>query len=126
MWTGSDAWAKTALHERYGPVVRISPTELSFSSGQAFKDIYGVRTTASGVKRTIPKDPALYQPTVNGSCHVNTTIDDDDHARQRRILAPSFSDKSLREQEPLLRGWSRLLAEKLREVGEQKPVDISA
>lgn len=29
------------LHEKYGPVVRISPNELSYTDAQAWKDIYG-------------------------------------------------------------------------------------
>ena len=31
------------LHDRYGPVVRLSPNELSFNSVQAWEDIYGHR-----------------------------------------------------------------------------------
>ena len=30
------------LHRKYGPIVRISPTEVSFNSRKALKEIYGV------------------------------------------------------------------------------------
>jgi cytochrome P450 len=35
----------------------------------------------------------------------------EDHARQRWVLAPVFSDKDLREQEPLIQGIVGLLIE---------------
>jgi hypothetical protein len=43
-----------ALHQRYGPVVRVGPNELSFASGAAVRDIYvGVNTNlASAASRS--------------------------------------------------------------------------
>jgi hypothetical protein len=32
-----------SLHEKYGPVVRVSPNELSFISVEARQEIYGLR-----------------------------------------------------------------------------------
>lgn len=43
-----------ALHEKYGPVVRIGPDELHFSSPKAYKIIYSSDTT-------FIKDPGFYQ-----------------------------------------------------------------
>src|ERR1700755_2688971 len=31
------------MHDKYGPVVRVTPTELSFNGAQAWEDIYGHR-----------------------------------------------------------------------------------
>jgi hypothetical protein len=39
-FTGRRAIIIDALHKRYGPIVRISPSELSFSSAAAVRDIY--------------------------------------------------------------------------------------
>ncbi len=39
-FTGRRAFIIHALHQRYGPVVRISPNELSFATGAAARDIY--------------------------------------------------------------------------------------
>lgn len=47
LWRGEEALAKHALHDKYGPVVRVSPAELSYCNGSAWKDIYGHRTAAS-------------------------------------------------------------------------------
>ena len=43
------------------------------------------------------------------------SADDTAHSRQRRLLAHAFSDKALREQEPLLHGYVDLLISKLHE-----------
>lgn len=34
-------WADIAIHEKYGPVVRIAPNEVMVSSPSAFRAIYG-------------------------------------------------------------------------------------
>jgi len=34
-----------SLHEKYGPVVRVSPEELSFVSVEAREEIYGLRVS---------------------------------------------------------------------------------
>jgi cytochrome P450 len=43
----------------------------------------------------------------------------DDHARQRRVLGIAFSDKALREQEPLIQGIVGLLVDRLRGYSEK-------
>lgn len=40
-WTGTWDENILALHDKYGPVVRISPSEVSFVDGEALKRIYG-------------------------------------------------------------------------------------
>lgn len=114
--------AKTALHKKYGSVVRLSPKDVSFDSGRAWKDIYGHRV---GHREPFHKDPQLYARHVNGEWGIISTPSDEDHARQRRILSHSFSSRSLKEQEPLLKSWANLLVEKLRER-EGKPTDAVA
>lgn len=37
------------LHEKYGPVVRVSPNELSFISVEAREEIYGLRVSLLAV-----------------------------------------------------------------------------
>lgn len=34
-------WSDIALHEKYGPIVRIGPNEIMVSSPSAFRNIYG-------------------------------------------------------------------------------------
>ena len=35
------------LHQKYGPIVRVAPNELSFDKSSAWKEIYGTLTTAT-------------------------------------------------------------------------------
>lgn len=111
------------LHERYGPVVRISPHEVMFSNGQAWKDIYGHRTAK---KKAFPKDGDFYVKDVNGSCGLLRTLSEEDHSSQRRLLSHSFSDRSLKVQEPLFKEWANLLVHKLAVDGVEKPLNIAA
>ncbi|KAJ5864249.1 uncharacterized protein N7529_006165 [Penicillium soppii] len=89
-----------ALHDRYGPVVRIGPNELAFNTPQAFRDIYGARAGGG----CFPKDRSHYEPPANGVDHLVCAVDDASHGRQRRLLAHAFSEKALRDQEGLIRG----------------------
>lgn len=64
--------------------------------------------------------------------HLVSAIDDDYHARHRRLLSYGFSERSLRDQEVLIQGFVDTLISKLKE--QQKPegrkrtsiVDIAA
>lgn len=42
-----------ALHEKYGPVVRISPNELSFTEAYAWEQIYGNRVCTSTIRSCV-------------------------------------------------------------------------
>jgi hypothetical protein len=35
------------LHSQYGPVVRVSPSEVSFNNHESLRDIYGIKSTFS-------------------------------------------------------------------------------
>ncbi|KAK5239073.1 hypothetical protein LTR40_014891, partial [Exophiala xenobiotica] len=35
------------LHSRYGPVVRVSPDEVSFNNYEGLREIYGIKSTFS-------------------------------------------------------------------------------
>lgn len=45
-------------------------------------------------------------------------IRDEDHHRLRKSLAVSFSEKSMKEMEPRVKSWARLLQTKLAERGD--------
>ncbi|KAJ5291069.1 hypothetical protein N7478_000320 [Penicillium angulare] len=110
----------TALHDRYGPVVRISPTEMAFNTPQAFRDIYGYRSGGC-----FPKDRSRYITPANGVDHLVSAVDNAAHARQRRLLSHAFSDHALRDQEGLIRGYVDTLISKLRTEVEKKGIDAS-
>ena len=82
--------------------MRVSPTELHFNSVQAWEDIYGHR----------PGHPNFHKDPVHvGSVEPLTGVttltmaDDANHARQRRALAHSFSQKALVEQEDIIQDY---------------------
>lgn len=60
---GNDNRELPELHKKFGPVVRISPRELSFASGQAWKDIYGFKKHG---QVEFPKDRRFYSKPING------------------------------------------------------------
>ncbi|KAJ0414321.1 cytochrome P450, partial [Aspergillus carlsbadensis] len=86
-----------AAHEKYGPVVRLGPTELSYTSATAWQDIYARR----GENPPLPRDRVFFNDMVVDP-RTLTMANDTDHARLRRSLLPAFSQKALMEQEPIL------------------------
>jgi len=109
-----------ALHIQHGPVVRIAPDELSFIEPEAWKDIYGHR--AAG-KLTFQKDLRFYGQdffTKPGEPTGIVRADDVNHVRQRRLFSAGFSEKALREQEPLLKKYVDVLIEKLDNASQEK------
>jgi cytochrome P450 len=110
-----------AQHNRYGPVVRIAPNELSFIGPDAWDDIYGHRTPNKVNRIKFAKDPRVLGPDFfvkPGNPTGLTRASDSAHAPQRRIVASAFSDKALKNQEPLLRSYVDLLIRKLRNIEE--------
>jgi len=133
LWRGRDTQAKHRLHTQYGPVVRVSPTEISYidadtyanglSGKNAWKEIYGHRLSG---KRSFAKDRRLYAIPVNGTTSILSS-DDASHSRQRRVLSHAFSDKALKEEEPLFKRWASLLVDKLEALSfTDAPIDLVA
>ncbi|KAJ4289879.1 hypothetical protein N0V90_011212 [Kalmusia sp. IMI 367209] len=83
-----------------GPVIRVSPNELSFASLTSFKTIYG--HPPSG--QTIPTKDEFYD--MYGAAHkegcIGSERDPQKHNRMKRSLAGSFSTRALVEQEPTI------------------------
>jgi hypothetical protein len=116
---GTIAYDVHALHLKYGPVVRIAPNELSYATAQAWHDIYGVRP---GVGQ-MPKH-GNPEKNAEGFGRLNmTNAGIEDHARMRKLIKHAFSDKAMREQEPIIQEYVNLLMDKLHERADQK-VDI--
>ena len=62
--TGQNA---VELHEKYGEVVRISPDQVSFTSGDtAWQEIYGFRTGKQRGEPTMAKNRRWYPPAAAG------------------------------------------------------------
>ncbi|KAL5340902.1 cytochrome P450 [Aspergillus crustosus] len=105
------------LHDIYGPVVRVSPNELAFNSAQAWEDIYGFKNNG---RKNMHKDPihvGSVDPLPGAS--TLTMADDTNHARQRRALAHSFSERALKEQEYIIQHYVDVLITKLSQLADK-------
>lgn len=98
MYCALSPWEK--LTRRFaGPVVRIAPNELSFSSPQSWKDIYGTRKG----RATFAKSDFYSGGNFAGQASsIVSERDPAKHNEMRKFLASAFSDRSLREQEYLV------------------------
>ncbi|EHA25595.1 hypothetical protein ASPNIDRAFT_42038 [Aspergillus niger ATCC 1015] len=105
------------LHLVYGDTVRISPDQVSYSSAEAWRDIYG---HASATKKSTEKDKRFFGTTLNGTPDV-IRAPAADHSRFRRNFSHAFSDKALREQQPLIAHYADMLIDKLREIVQADP-----
>ncbi|KAH6615956.1 cytochrome P450 [Chaetomium sp. MPI-SDFR-AT-0129] len=119
-----------ALHKRYGPVVRIAPDELAFADPRAWKDIMGHKGGGgnnAGSEEDMLKYDKFYRPVESVPRDI-VNAGREEHALLRRTMAHGFSDRSMREQQPLIQGYIDLLIRRLMENsgdGGQK-VDLAA
>ncbi|KAF2823032.1 cytochrome P450 [Ophiobolus disseminans] len=103
------------LHKKYGPVVRCSPNILSFLEPEVWKDVYGYKSPS------FAKDVYhFYGPDPHGEPPGLLRADDISHARQRKLISNAFSDKALKEQEQLLKGYVQTLVERLTDIARGK------
>jgi cytochrome P450 len=97
-----------AAHRRYGPVVRISPNELSFISSTAWSDIYA----RNKGNPPLPRDRTFFNKMLVDP-QTLTMASDVDHTRLRRSMNPAFSARAFREQEPIIQKNVDLLMQQL-------------
>lgn len=100
-----------ALHRRYGAVVRIAPDELVFADARAWRDIMGHRPAG---EPEMEKAEAVYR-VIKSQPTTILNARREEHGRLRRHLAHGFSERSMREQQPIILGYVDLLIRRLRE-----------
>ncbi|KAF2263753.1 cytochrome P450 [Lojkania enalia] len=123
LWTGSMHRYVAQLHHIYGDVVRVAPDELSFIGPQAWKDIEG--HVAAKAKETSGSKPhkhwLRYGQAINKTPSLIIQADSTEHGRVRRIFTPAFSDRALKQQEPLFMKYVDKLVTKLNEAIQEDP-----
>ncbi|KAI0138673.1 cytochrome P450 [Hypoxylon sp. NC0597] len=106
---------------KYGPVIRIAPDELVYCDPQAWKDIYGHKSNGAP---EFPKDPKIYRLI----SHLPTSLinaDRDEHAIIRRQLSHGFSEKAMREQEPIIGVYVDFLIKRIYENGKNGSIPLN-
>jgi cytochrome P450 len=111
-----------ALHDKYGPIVRLASDELSFTDPQAWQDIYG----QGPHEDAFPKNTKVWmRPHADGVDGI-FSAGKGDHSRMRRLLAHAFSEKALQAQEPLIQSYIDLKTRKLHQKAESSPNRIAS
>ena len=107
------------LHDKYGPVLRLSPNELSFNTLGAWQDIYGHRNG----RKDLSKHP-IHVGAVDPLPGVQTIsmADHDNHARQRKALSHGFSKKALWDQEEIVQAFVTKLMDNIHRFAKRRDV----
>lgn len=100
------------LHKIYGPVLRVAPDEVTFASEEAWVDILQPRSGS----RQFLKDPLWWARQPGQAQTLLSAIDPEEHAQIRKVLAPAFTPRALRAQEPTLHRYANLLVDKLHHI----------
>lgn len=103
-----------------GDVIRTAPDELSFASVQAYRDIYGHKTT--GKERFLKSDAYDTEEP-----RLSSVRDPAVHSSQRKALSHAFSARALRDQEDVVHEYVDLLVKQLDKfgVGGLKPINVT-
>ena len=98
------------LHQEYGDVVRTGPNELSFIKPSAMKTIYGGKPAASD---TFHKNMIANLQATGENDNLFFAIGDE-HARQRKLIAPAFSESTIRAQDSMIQDYCDQMVRGLR------------
>lgn len=103
-----------ALHQRYGPIVRISPNEVSLADTQALKTIY--RVGGPYLKTE------FYQAFTGTSEYQSlfTLRNKDVHNHNRKLQSHHFSEKWIKNMEPYIKANVQRAIGRMREDVERK------
>ncbi|KAL4756284.1 cytochrome P450 [Aspergillus foveolatus] len=101
------------LHERYGPIIRIAPNEVTFAHPEAYTDIFQPRLDQG--QGQFLKDPLWWARQPGHPDSLLSVISPEKHAYMRRILSPGFTSRALRQQEPFVQKYVNLLIAQLQD-----------
>ncbi|EHK23948.1 uncharacterized protein TRIVIDRAFT_147960 [Trichoderma virens Gv29-8] len=113
---GLDAWRKiAALHDQYGPYVRVGPSELSVRDPKGVLALHGPMSKCK-------KDPHYDLTKPMTSLHMFR--DRSLHNSLRRVWSQAFSDRALRGYEQRIRGYRNILFDRIT-AAEGQPIDMA-
>ncbi|KAL7940118.1 benzoate 4-monooxygenase cytochrome P450 [Trichoderma barbatum] len=100
-----------SLHAKYGPVVRITPDEVSLSDPENYSTIYHVGTKYG--------KPDAYYHVFQAPGSFFTAADNREHSIRRAPVNPFFSRKGVLALEPVVQEKAKILLAKLRKELDQ-------
>jgi hypothetical protein len=81
LFRGTLPWKIHEIHKKYGPIVRLAPNELSYTTPEAWNDIYAKGEDKSQLRKDLGFTPSAATK-VNG---ILFELDDNEHARLRYV-----------------------------------------
>ncbi|KAK2731396.1 pisatin demethylase [Colletotrichum kahawae] len=109
IWTEDVEKDERALHEKYGPLVRLAPDEISCSDPEAFADIYRFSNALDKAQFYEPYNTTGFSP--HGD--VFSCKSDKKHGQRRRITSSVYSMSNVSKSEQYIDSCSDLLTERL-------------
>ncbi|KAM3421658.1 hypothetical protein BST61_g2043 [Cercospora zeina] len=101
-----------AIHEKYGPTVRIAPDELSFTAPEAWPEIYNSRPQMAKTRFHFGQDESGRIP------NSMITAPDLEHMRLRRLAGPAFLNAGVAEVEPTMQHYAEMLCTQLKDASK--------
>ncbi|KUL83714.1 hypothetical protein ZTR_07489 [Talaromyces verruculosus] len=107
------------MHAKYGPIIRVNPSELSIKDPEYYNTLY----VTGAIRKTNAWPHFGDGMDFNGSHGM--TVDHDHHRRRRKPMEPFFSQAGVSRIEPLLHDLVQTLVARLHEYqGTGKPVRL--
>ena len=118
MVTGQRIFYIDSLHEQYGPIVRLSPTEVAVADLDAFKEIHKIGTKYM-------KSEWYLRLANFPKAGVFTMLDPREHGPRRKLLSRSFSRTYLVEHwESVVRDKALMAVTKIKADAMQSTADV--
>lgn len=110
-----------ALHNKYGPVVRTGPNEMSYLQPESWEAICGHRKAGQS-------ENGKAEHYKRGRPNSILGVDRENHARMRKLMSYGFAPSTMVEQQPIIIGYIDLLIRRLRERCQPSggPVEMAA
>ena len=99
--------------------MRIAPDEISFAKAEAWPEIFQTRPG----HLPFPKNPVWWSAQPGQPDSIISVRSTEDHSRIRRLLQHGFTERAVKEQEPILQGYVGMLIDRLRERATSTEVE---
>lgn len=122
MWhwlSGDNLMMLKDLHDKYGPVVRIAPNQLSFCSSSSWKDIHGHRPGRKAFLKG-----SFYESFPDDPHQIVSVSDPTNHSAMRKSLSHGFSAIALASQEDRLQYFVNMFIDQIEKRCMDVPGDM--